>query len=92
MSSEILKSQSIYLVHLWKATAHFQLKQYKEALEEINNNCLTLNPNQEDNYFLQGDVYAAMKKYDLAKDSYLKTQVINPFDTSRFNAKMKLLP
>lgn len=92
LCNETLQSNDLYLVHFWKATAHFQLKQYKDALDEIVNNCLALNPNQEESYFLQGDVYAAMKKYDLAKDSYLKTQLINPFETTRFNEKMKQLP
>ncbi len=87
-----LRLGEVYLYHFWKAEAHFQLKQYNEAVEEIKNGCIPLNPNQEDAYFLLGDMYAAMKKYDLAKEAYLRTQQINPFESARFNEKMSQLP
>lgn len=87
-----LRMGEVYLFHFWKAEAHFQLKQYNEAVEEIKNGCIPLNPNQEDAYFLLGDVYAAMKKFDLAKEAYLRTQQINPFESARFNEKMSQLP
>jgi len=81
-----------YLVHLWKAEAHFMLKQYNEAVEEIKSGCLPLNQNNEAVFFLLGDIYVAMKKIDLAKEAYQKTQQINPFESALFNEKMSLLP
>ena len=92
LSKESLAIQKSYLNYLWKAEAHLFLKQYNEAIESIQQGCLIQNPNHESAYYLLGDVYAAMKKYDLAKEAYLKTQQINPFESNLFNEKMSALP
>lgn len=92
MSKIALQTTPAYLLYLWKAKAHFQLKQYKETVDELTRGCIALNPNQEEAYFLLGDTYLEMKKFDLAREAYQKTQAINPFETSRYNEKMGLLP
>lgn len=92
LSKTAVAINNAYLIHLWKAEAHFMLKQYNEAVEEIKSGCLPLNQNHEAVYFLLGDIYVAMKKIDLAKEAYKKTQQINPFESALFNEKMSLLP
>ncbi len=92
LSKTAVAINNAYLIHLWKAEAHFMLKQYNEAVEEIKSGCLPLNQNHEAVYFLLGDIYVALKKIDLAKEAYQKTQQINPFESALFNEKMGLLP
>lgn len=90
-SKEALATHDVFLFHLWKAKSHFLLKQYNEAIDEIKNGCLRLNPNNEDAYYLLGDVYVALKKIDLAREAYLTTQQINPFESALFNEKMSAI-
>lgn len=90
-SKEALAAHDVFLFRLWKAKSHFMLKQYNEAIDEIKNGCLRLNPNNEDAYYLLGDVYVALKKIDLAREAYLTTQQINPFESALFNEKMSAI-
>lgn len=91
MSKGALSMQNVFLYHFWKAKAHFMNKQYTDAIDEIKNGCLPLNPNNVESYFLLGDIYVVLKKIDLARESYLITQQINPFESTLFNEKMSAI-
>jgi tetratricopeptide (TPR) repeat protein len=90
--NEALLANKIWLYHFWRAKALFALGEYKAAIEEIEEQCLKINPFEPDEYYLLGDAYAAIKDFDSAEKAYTKTQEINPHDIDdRFNEKMKKL-
>ncbi len=73
--------------------ASFLIKQNKasDAIKLLESGPVVLCPAQTAPYFLLGDAYAAMKQTDKARQSYLRTQQINPFDSSLFEEKMRAL-
>ncbi len=89
---EALHDNKIWLYHYWRAKALYALGQFKAAIAEIEGQCLKINNNEPDEYYLLGDAYAAIKDYDSAEKAYTKTQEINPHNIDdRFNEKMMKL-
>lgn len=86
---EALLTNNIWLYHLWRAKALYALEEYEATIEEIEGQCMKINPYEPDAYYLLGDAYAAVKDFDKAENAYAKTQEINPHDIDhRFNEKM----
>ncbi len=82
----------IWLFHFWKARALYARASYKEAVAEIEDNCISMNPWNVDAYFLLGDAYRELKNFDKAEDAYRRTVEVDPYiDTSMFDVKMTML-
>jgi tetratricopeptide (TPR) repeat protein len=91
-ADEAIATNDIWYFHFWKSRALFELKNYKQTIIEINENCITRNPWDVLQYFVLGDAYLELKDYANAESAYRKTQEINPFmDAQLFNEKMILL-
>ena len=90
-SEEAITTFDTWLFRYYKAKALVYLKKYDLAIEEISNNCITKNKWNTDQYFLLGDAYLELNRFDDAKAAYSKTQEIDLFstDTKRFDDKMK---
>jgi tetratricopeptide (TPR) repeat protein len=89
---QAILANDIWYFHSWKAKALYELKNYKQVIAEINDNCLTRNPWDIGQYFVLGDAYLELKDYTNAEIAYRKTQEINPFMESQlFNEKMIML-
>ncbi|MBK9290886.1 MAG: tetratricopeptide repeat protein [Bacteroidetes bacterium] len=81
-----------YLFSLAKAKWLMQQNKHADAIKVITTESELLAPGQTSHYFLLGDAYAALKQYDKAREAYLTTQKINPFDSELFEQKMRNLP
>lgn len=91
-ADEAILTNDIWYFHFWKSRALFELKNYKQTIIEINENCITRNPWDVLQYFVLGDAYLELKDFVNAEAAYRKTQEINPFmDSQLFNEKMTLL-
>lgn len=62
-----------------------------EAINVLENGAILLCPGQTSPLFLLGDAYATLKQTEKARQYYLKTQQINPFESSVFEEKMRML-
>ncbi len=76
---EALLINDIWFFHFWRARALFALQKYKETVIELEQHCIRLNPYSIEEFFLLGDTYKAMKKYDLARKAYMKTNEIDMY-------------
>lgn len=91
-TDEAIQQNDIWMFHFWKAKALFALEEFNAAIREIEENCLEMNSWNSDEYFLLGDAYTAISKFNLAEKAYSKTQEINPHSMdTRYNEKMQLL-
>lgn len=81
----------VYLFEMAKARFLIDQNKAAEAIKVLENGPLVLCPGQTTPYFLMGDAYVAMKQPEKARQAYLKTQQINPFDSSIFEEKMRAL-
>ena len=90
-ANSAIKSLDTWFFHYKRAVAYYHLEWYKEAITEINSECLKRNNWDINQYFLLGDTYLALKDFDKAKEAYEKTLDINPFlnDSKSFDERMK---
>ncbi len=89
-ANQILDQQEIYIIQLWKARALLAQEEYELALEQIIEYAHELNAFDVYSWFLLGDIYLAMGNKELARESYRKTQQIDPFTSSGiYNEKMQ---
>ena len=89
---EALLINDIWIFHFWRAKALFALQKYNETIIELEQHCIRLNPYSIEEYFLLGDTYRVMKKYDLAQKAYMKTNEIDMYKAeSLYDQKMREL-
>lgn len=82
----------IWLYHFWKAKTLFAMGKFNDAITEIHDQCETLNSFSLDQFFLLGDSYLAIQKYDMAKAAYEQTQKIDIYNSEAlYNVKMEAL-
>lgn len=87
-----ISSFNIWFFHYAKAWALLDLNKTSLAINEIQTNCVTMNPWDTKQYFLLGDAYLKMNDFKNARSAYMKTRDIDPFsDSKEFNNKMKAL-
>lgn len=80
-----------YLFELQKAAYLIEKNKPTEAIKVLESGPLALCPGQTAPYFLLGDAWSALRQPDKARQAYLKTQLINPFDSALFEQKMRAL-
>jgi len=84
-----LKISDLWLYHFRKAKSLFDLKRYNQAIAEITDHCIKLNAYNLEEFFLLGDSYSAIKKYDFAKEAFERTQEIDIYKSEElYNNKM----
>jgi len=84
-----INTYDIWLFHYWKSKALFAKERYRDAISEIENSCIAMNPWDVDAYFLLGDAYRELKNLDKAEEAYRQTVEVDPYmDTSLFDEKM----
>lgn len=89
---EAIASSDIWYFHFWKARTLFALKNFKQTIIEVNEQCLTRNPWDISQYFVLGDAYLESKDFTNAEAAYRKTREINPYsDSQLFNERMMVL-
>ncbi len=85
-------SFNIWYFHYNKAIALFHLKRYKDCINELLTNCISINSWDLKQYYLLGDAYLHLKDFEKAKEAYMKTRKIDPYSNSKyFNGKMQNL-
>ncbi len=80
-----------YLFEMTKASYLIEQNKAADAIKVLESGPMLLCPGQTAPHFLLGDAYAALKQHDKARQAYLKTQQINPFDSAVFEEKMRAL-
>lgn len=92
-SEEAITTFDTWLFRYYKAKALIYLKKYELAVDELLNFCITKNKWDTNQYFLLGDAYLELNKFEEAKAAYTKTQEIDPFssDSKRFDDKMRMV-
>ena len=90
-SEEAIATFDTWTFRYYKALALFKLKKYEEAITEVLEQCLPKNNWDVNQYYLLGDAYLELGQFDKAKESYTKTQEIDPFtsDSKRFDDAMR---
>jgi hypothetical protein len=89
---EAIRQNDVWLFRYWKAKTLYELGNYNEAINEVENHCENLNPYNLDQYFLLGDAYKAVKKYADAEKAYRKTYEIDIYAADKtYNERMELL-
>jgi len=85
-----ISSFNIWYFHYIKAIALFHLKRYKDCINELLTQCISINPWDLKQYYLLGDVYLSIGDFEKAKEAYMKTREIDPYaDSKYFNNKMQ---
>lgn len=82
---------TVFLFDMSVATFLIAHNKATDAIKVLESGPVVLCPGNTAPYFLLGDAYAALKQTDKARQSYLRTQQINPFDSSLFEEKMRAL-
>lgn len=89
---EAIRANDIWIFHYWKAKTYFFMGKFNEAVNEVKEHCLNLNPWSIDEYYLMGDAYKSLNKYGRAEEAYKKAYEVNRWDAQRsYNEKMMLL-
>lgn len=89
---EAIAVYDIWYFHFVKVKALIGLQKYQEAIIELNEQCISRNQWDVNQYYLLGDIYLALKDYQKAREAYAYTRKIAPFSDSRiYDDKMKNL-
>jgi tetratricopeptide (TPR) repeat protein len=92
LANDALETNDIWIFHYYKALALKKLNKLQPAIDELQQACITTNPYNIPQFFLLGDCYKELKKYELAKDAYQKTQSIDIYASEEsYNKKMQAL-
>lgn len=88
--NEALINNPIWYFYYKKAFLLGLTQKFNDAKTLLISNCLTLNPQNYEQYLVLGDVYNALGDAKAARESYMKAGSIKPYDTGYKN-RMELL-
>jgi len=92
MVEDALETNDIWIFHYYKAVALNKMNKYQSAINELQQYCITINKYNIPQYFMLGDCFRELKKYELAKDAYQQTQSIDIYASEEsYNKKMQIL-
>jgi len=88
--NEALISNQIWYFYYKKALLLLLTEKYTDARQILQNNCITLNPMNYEQYLVLGDVFYAQGDMKSARENYMKAGNINPNDNG-FKNRMESL-